>query len=127
MSKCILFQGYINPSGYGYKWYQGKLWYAHRLAWYLANGEIPKGMYVCHTCDVKACIRPDHLFLGTPSDNQQDAVKKGRRPKRFRKFEGMCQRGLHRIEPDQTKCRACKAAADARRHQRNKMRARNVF
>ena len=52
---------------------------AHRVSWKLANGKsIPKGMEVCHHCDNGLCVRPDHLFLGTQSDNLIDCSKKGR-------------------------------------------------
>jgi hypothetical protein len=51
---------------------------AHRVAWLLANGPIPDGMFVCHHCDNKRCCRPDHLFLGTPLDNVRDMWAKGR-------------------------------------------------
>jgi len=51
---------------------------AHKVAWELANGPIPSGMKVCHRCDVPACVRPDHLFLGTQRDNVQDMVNKKR-------------------------------------------------
>jgi len=51
---------------------------AHRLAWEYAVGPIPEGMKVLHSCDNPPCCRPDHLFLGTQSDNMKDAAGKGR-------------------------------------------------
>jgi len=51
---------------------------AHRIAWLLTNGEIPKGMCVCHKCDITSCVRPEHLFLGTDQDNTDDKWRKGR-------------------------------------------------
>jgi hypothetical protein len=51
---------------------------AHRFSWELVNGPIPNGFFACHRCDVRACVNPDHIFLGTPKDNQQDMRKKGR-------------------------------------------------
>jgi HNH endonuclease len=50
----------------------------HRLAWELANGPIPKGMHVLHRCDNSRCCNPDHLFLGTQSENMADLSRKGR-------------------------------------------------
>ena len=51
----------------------------HRLAWALAHGEVPDDLDVLHHCDVRACVRPDHLFLGTQQDNMADMDRKGRR------------------------------------------------
>lgn len=51
---------------------------AHRLAWEITHGPIPPGMVVMHSCDVKGCVRPDHLCLGTQAENNADRARKGR-------------------------------------------------
>jgi len=77
---CWEWQGFIAkmPSGYGYVTYEGKSKLVHRVSYIVFKGEIPKGKLVCHTCDNRRCINPDHLWLGTHKDNAQDAFKKGR-------------------------------------------------
>jgi hypothetical protein len=79
---CWLWTGSLQPSGYGAislgrtEW--GRM-QAHVFSWLLHNpGVIPPDHQVCHKCDVRHCVRPDHLFLGTQADNIHDMVRKGR-------------------------------------------------
>jgi hypothetical protein len=51
---------------------------AHRAAWMLTNGPIPKGKVICHKCETKLCVNPAHLFLGTQADNMADNKAKGK-------------------------------------------------
>ena len=78
---CWIWQAAIRPNGYGHLAASRRgipPLKAHRVAYELTYGPIPAGMLVCHTCDVRACCNPAHLFLGTQRDNNLDKVRKGR-------------------------------------------------
>lgn len=75
---CWIWLGAKNPKGYGRIKINKKLYSPHRIMFELFYGKI-LGVYdVCHKCDNPSCINPDHLFLGTRSDNMKDAYNKGR-------------------------------------------------
>ena len=63
--------------------FDGRLYneYAHRVAWMLLRGPIPRGLQANHHCDVPTCVNPDHLYLGTQGDNVRDGIRRNRYPK----------------------------------------------
>ena len=79
---CWLWEASTNGVGYGrFAVTKHMLVSAHRFSWELANGPIPDGMSVLHRCDVRRCVNPAHLFLGTRADNARDMVSKDRHAK----------------------------------------------
>jgi len=77
LGPCWIWTGASTKAGYGMlSLSDRKHVYAHRLAWEMEHGPIPKGMWVLHSCDTPICVR--HLFLGTPKANTQDSIAKGR-------------------------------------------------
>lgn len=77
-SGCIVWLGCKAGKGYGVISSRNGQVYTHRASWIIANGQIPDGLCILHTCDNPPCINPDHLWLGTFKDNSQDAVSKKR-------------------------------------------------
>ena len=76
---CWLWTGSDNgKGGYGRMGIDGKAKSAHRISWELHNEKIPEGMHVLHHCDVRNCVNPAHLYIGTHQDNVNDRIRRGR-------------------------------------------------
>lgn len=104
---CWLWIGAIQKNGYGNMTIgERSPMGAHRISYMIHFGDIPKGLYVCHKCDVKRCVNPNHLFLGTNKDNLKDMREKGRSqrgtknggskltPKDVRKIRTLLKKGI---------------------------------
>jgi hypothetical protein len=97
---CWTWKAQKRKRGYGNFQFQGRgemfSMAAHRVAFRLAKGFLPKNACVCHRCDNPSCVRPSHLFLGTPKDNVDDSMKKGRFLRNHRTFYGE-NHGFHKL------------------------------
>ena len=92
MNECVIWDKFIDGEGYGRKYLPrnggaSKYIPAHKWVYQQHYGEVPKGMVVRHKCDVRSCVNIEHLEIGTPYDNIQDMISRGRsnfcgRPKR---------------------------------------------
>lgn len=81
---CWIWTGSRTHSGYGQIWADGKVWRAHRLSVRIFQDlDISVGLQVLHSCDTPACVNPDHLRVGTQSENMKDMIRKGRGKNQF--------------------------------------------
>ena len=75
---CSFWEGAVSTGGYGVLSFNGCYYLAHKLSYILTKGDVEEGKFVCHKCDNKTCINPNHLYLGSPKDNSIDIVKRGK-------------------------------------------------
>jgi hypothetical protein len=120
MSGCWLWIGSVYNTGYGRVIIRKikKTVAAHRFVYEVLSGPIPDGLFLCHRCDVPSCVNPDHMFFGTPQENMDDKIRKGR----FRNGnmgKTHCKRGhpysgdnlRYYAKKNQWFCRACQKLA----------------
>lgn len=120
-SNCWLWTGAKMSRGYGTFSIGVKTYRAHRIAYEIAKGPIPEGKFVCHTCDVRDCVNPAHLWIGTVTDNAQDMMRKNRFVN-HQTIKTVCKRGhpyagenLIITKKGERACRTCKRIKDRKR------------
>lgn len=137
---CWLWVGAKTKNGYGKLGRDLKTISAHRYSFEIHNGAIPDGMLVCHQCDVRSCVNPHHLFLGTHKDNYIDCVNKGRFVTNTAAFNirnknrTECKNG-HKWEKENIyispkghrSCRSCTAVSEEKRKLRRRAQNAKIF
>lgn len=85
---CRLWTSFLYPSGYGKGKLNGETYVAHRASYKVFKGEIPEGLLVLHTCGVRNCINPEHLYAGTSKDNNNDTLARHEKPRARGRLQG---------------------------------------
>jgi hypothetical protein len=121
---CWIYLGCMgSKTGYGALSVNGREMMAHRASYLAYRGPIPNGLCVLHRCDVRSCVNPEHLFLGTKRDNTQDMMAKGRRAPSPASLRTHCPKG-HEYSGKNANgariCKICDSAANLRHRQRNR-------
>jgi hypothetical protein len=93
---CHLWQSTLHRTGYGRFYFRGRQAPAHVVAYILTHGSVPEGKIVCHTCDVRNCVNPEHLYAGDHFTNARDRVARHRHVGR-RKLTDMGVRVIRRL------------------------------
>lgn len=123
---CWIWEGNLDGVGYGMDKYEGRIQGTHRISWQLFRGPIPEGLCVLHHCDVRCCVNPNHLFVGTKKDNARDAERKGRVP---RPLAEKCVNGHNdwRLGLTRRYCATCKQETNRRIRNNPEWRAKHAL
>jgi hypothetical protein len=132
MNDCIEWRGAKTRAGYGTVYINGRKTTAHRAAWILNRGPIAEGLEVCHSCDNRACVNLEHLWLGTHAQNQADMAQKGHVKRTGRPPTSHCPRGHEYTEANSSynrrgnrSCKTC-GAWFARKYRAEKRAAKDL-
>lgn len=131
---CWLWKASVNSKGYGSFAINGSGVSAHKIAWALSKNDgilSDSKSHVMHSCDVRNCVNPKHLSLGTALDNARDAIQKGRVVVRIPSQESHCKRGHERTpentHPKYNTCIICKREADRESKRRERENDREGY